>query len=346
MGTRRPPNVSPIDMLRRVLVTGADGFIGSHLVERLVAEGAEVRAFALYNSFGSAGWLDTLPTQTRAAIEIFSSDIRDSAAVRKAVRGCDTVLHLAALIGIPYSYVAPESYVDTNIHGTLNILQAAREFSTERVVCTSTSEVYGTAQFVPITEEHPLVGQSPYAATKIGADQLALSFHRSFGLPVAVARPFNTYGPRQSVRAVIPTIITQIASGKRRIALGSLRPTRDFNFVTDTARGMIAVAKSDASLGEVINLGSAHEISVGDCAALIAEVMGVEVEIESDEQRLRPKASEVERLFASNAKARRLLQWEPEFATRDGLRRGLEVTANWFRVPENLSHYRNSGYSV
>ena len=333
-------------MLHRVLVTGADGFIGSHLVERLVAEGVEVRALALYNSFGTVGWLDSLPTATRKAIEIVSSDIRDSGAVRQAARGCDTILHLAALIAIPYSYVAPESYVDTNVRGTLNVLQAARDLSVERVVCTSTSEVYGTAQFVPITEEHPLVGQSPYAATKIGADQLALSFHRSFGLPVAIARPFNTYGPRQSLRAVIPTIIAQIAAGKRRIALGALTPTRDFNFVTDTARGLIAVARSDASIGDVVNLGSAHEISIGDCAALIADVMGVSIEIESEEQRLRPKGSEVERLFASNDKARRLLQWQPDFATREGLRRGLQLTAEWFQVPENLRRYSHQGYAV
>jgi NAD dependent epimerase/dehydratase len=329
----------------RVLVTGADGFIGSHLVEQIVMGGAEVRAFAFYNSFGHNGWLDYLPSDIRSAIEVVAGDIRDSGAVRRAMAGRDTVFHLAALIGIPYSYFAPESYVDTNIKGTLNVLEAARDLGTARVVCTSTSEVYGSAQFVPITEEHPLVAQSPYAATKIAADQLALSFFRSFELPVSIARPFNTYGPRQSLRAVIPNIIAQIASGKRQIHLGALTPTRDFNFVTDTAAGLVAVAESPETVGQVVNLGSSHEISVGDVAQLIADVMGVAIEIQCDSERLRPKDSEVERLCASNEKARRLLRWRPEFAARDGLRRGLSKTASWFLQPDNLSQYRNLGYA-
>jgi NAD dependent epimerase/dehydratase len=333
-------------MAGKVLVTGADGFIGSHLVEHLVGRGDDVRAFCMYNSMGSWGWLDTVPKQTQDNLDVVLGDIRDGHCVREAMRGCDTVLHLAALIGIPYSYVAPESYVDTNVTGTLNVLMAARDLGTAKVVTTSTSEVYGSAQFVPITEDHPLVGQSPYAATKIGADQMALSFHASFDLPVAVARPFNTYGPRQSARAVIPTIITQIASGRRTIELGTLTPTRDFNFVADTARGLAAVADHPDTVGQVTNLGSAFEISVGDTARMIAEVMNADVEIVQDPARVRPEASEVDRLFASNDKARDVMGWQPEFAGLDGLRQGLTVTAEWFADPQNLARYPHLGYAI
>jgi len=335
-----------IRSMRPVLVTGADGFIGSHLVEELVRLGRKVRAFVYYNSFGSLGWLDSVPATVQDAIEVFAGDIRDSTCVREALRGCDSVLHLAALIGIPYSYAAPDSYVATNISGTLNVVQAAREHGVSKVVVTSTSEVYGTARFVPISESHPLVGQSPYAATKIGADQIALSYYRSFNTPVAVVRPFNTYGPRQSARAVIPTIITQIGSGSRTIKLGSVHPTRDFSFVRDTVAGMIAVHDSPASIGEVINLGSNFEISVGDTAKLIAEVMGADVRIETEEVRLRPANSEVERLLADITTAKRLLGWEPEFGGRDGMRRGLSLTAEWFLDAKNRERYWPGRYAV
>ena len=333
-------------MSRRVLVTGADGFIGSHLCEALVARGYAVRAFVFYNAFDSRGWLDTMPPEVKDALEVFAGDVRDPHGVRQAMEGCEAVLHLAALIGIPYSYHSPDTYVDTNVKGTLNVLQAARQLELPRVVHTSTSEVYGTARFVPITEDHPLQGQSPYAATKIGADQLALSFHAAFGTPVTVLRPFNTYGPRQSARAVIPTVITQLAAGRRRLRLGALHPTRDFNFVADTVAGFVAALESEAGAGEVINLGSGHEISIGDTVRLIAEIMGVEAELETDAQRLRPAASEVERLCADNTKARRLLDWRPEYAGREGLRRGLEATVAWFRDPANLARYRPEHYAI
>jgi dTDP-glucose 4,6-dehydratase len=330
----------------RILVTGADGFIGSHLVEALVRAGRGVRAVALYNSFGSRGWLDTLPADVMASCEVILSDVRDSHGMRMALTGCDSALHLAALIGIPYSYHAPESYVDVNVRGTLNIVQAARDLGVSKVVVTSTSEVYGSAQFVPITEEHPLVGQSPYSATKIGADQIAMSYFRSFGTPVSIARPFNTYGPRQSTRAVIPTVITQMLAGNATIKLGALKPTRDFNFVEDTVRGLIAVHDSKASVGEVINLGSGYEISVQDTVSLIADVMGRNVAIESDEERVRPPGSEVERLWADNGKARRLLGWQPSYGGIEGLRRGVAVTAQWFSDPGNRAHYRSDGYAI
>ncbi len=331
---------------KTVLVTGADGFIGSHLVEHLVRRGVKVKAFALYNSFGSWGWLDRLPEDLRGEFEVFSGDIRDPNGVLTAMRGTDVTLHLAALIAIPYSYHSPDTYVDVNVKGTLNVLQAARLLDVERVVHTSTSEVYGTAQFTPITEDHPLVGQSPYSASKIGADQLAISFHRSFGTPVTVIRPFNTFGPRQSARAVIPTIITQLAAGRRTIRLGKLSPTRDFTFVTDTARAFEAMAESPNVLGEVVNFGSGFEISIGDTAALIAETMGVEVEIQSDEERLRPELSEVERLWAGVEKAHRLTDWRPEHAGREGFARGLAKTIDWFRDPTNLSAYKPDSYAI
>ena len=330
----------------RILVTGADGFIGSHLTEELVRQGYSVRAFVLYNSFNSWGWLDTCAQDVKDKIEIFSGDIRDPHGVKMAMAGCDVVLHLAALIAIPYSYHSPDTYVDTNIKGTLNVLQAARELGVKRVVHTSTSEVYGTARFVPITEEHPLQGQSPYSASKIAADQLAYSFYASFGLPVVIARPFNTYGPRQSARAVIPTIITQIAKGQRKIKLGAVSPTRDFNFVQDTVAGFIAILNSDQGLGEVVNLGSNFEISIGETARLIAEVMNAEIEILTEEARLRPENSEVERLWAGNAKAKELFSWQPEYGGRDGFKRGLAETAVWFTKPDNLRAYKTDIYNL
>lgn len=332
---------------KKILVTGADGFIGSHLTEALVRSGHDVRAFVLYNSFNSWGWLDRSDRQVLSSLDVFAGDIRDPNGVAQAMRGCDVVLHLAALIAIPYSYHSPDTYVDTNVKGTLNIVQAARQLGVQKVVHTSTSEVYGTARFVPITEEHPLQGQSPYSASKIGADQIAMSFYSSFNTPVAIIRPFNTYGPRQSARAVIPTIITQIASGQRSIRLGALHPTRDFNYVADTVAGFIAVAQSDAAVGEVINIGSGYEISIADTASMIAEVMGKDIEIQADEQRLRPEKSEVERLWAGTDKAARLLDGHAaRYAGLEGLRRGLAETAEWFGKPENLAAYKSHIYNV
>lgn len=331
---------------KRVLVTGADGFIGSHLVEHLVRAGVDVRAFVLYNSFNSWGWLDDAAEDVKQSLDVFAGDVRDPHGVRAAMKDCDVVLHLAALIAIPYSYHSPDTYVDTNIKGTLNVVQAARELGVERVVHTSTSEVYGTARFVPITEEHPLQGQSPYSASKIGADQIAQSFQLSFGTPVSIIRPFNTYGPRQSARAVIPTIITQIANGARQLKLGAVHPTRDFNYVRDTVRGFVAVAECDAAIGQVVNVGSNYEISVGDTATLIAELMGQEVEFITDEQRMRPAGSEVERLWADNCKARDLVGWAPEYPGVEGLRRGLKETIAWFGERENLRRYKAGRYNI
>ncbi len=331
---------------KKILVTGADGFIGSHLTEYLVQQGADVRAMVLYTSTNSWGWLDEAAPQIRDNLDVFAGDIRDPHGVRAAMTGCDVVFHLAALIAIPYSYHSPDTYVDTNVKGTLNVVQAAREIGVERVIHTSTSEVYGTAQFVPITEDHPLQGQSPYSATKIGADQIAASFHASFGTPVATIRPFNTYGPRQSARAVIPTIITQIAAGMREIRLGAMHPTRDFNYVADTVRAFAAVAEAEAAIGKVINVGSNFEISIGDTAALIAEVMGRDVVFVSDDQRLRPAGSEVERLWADNTRAREVAGWTPEFAGLEGFRRGIEATAAWFTDPANLRRYKVKRYNI
>ena len=332
--------------MSKILITGSDGFIGSHLTETLVRAGHSVRAFVMYNSFNSWGWLDQSPKDIRDNLDVFAGDIRDPHGVKTAMKGCDTVLHLAALIAIPYSYHSPDTYIDTNIKGTLNVLQAARELSVKRVVHTSTSEVYGSARFVPITENHPLQGQSPYSATKIAADQLAYSFYASFGLPVTIARPFNTYGPRQSARAVIPTIITQIANGKKQIKLGAVSPTRDFNFVHDTVAGFIAAMKSDKGLGEVINFGSNFEISIGDTAQLIAEAMNCKIEIITDEARLRPENSEVERLWAENSKAKTLFGWQPNYGGRDGFKRGIAETAQWFARPENLRGYKADIYNL
>ena len=328
---------------KTVLVTGADGFIGSHLVEMLARHGARVRALALYNSFNSSGWLEAIASPHD--VEIIGGDVRDAHFVKRITKDADVVFHLAALIAIPYSYRAPDSYVHTNVIGTLNVVQAALE-NGARVVHTSTSEVYGTARRVPIDEGHPLQPQSPYSASKIAADAMALSFFHAFGLPLTVARPFNTYGPRQSARAVIPTVITQIAAGARTVKLGALEPTRDFNHVSDTVRGCIAIAESARATGEVINLGSNYEISIGETAAMIAQIMGSDAAIEHDQARLRPAASEVDRLWADNTKARSLLGWSPEYAGREGLRRGLTDTVRWFAEPKNLARYKSDIYNI
>jgi dTDP-glucose 4,6-dehydratase len=333
-------------MSGKVLVTGSDGFIGSHLVEELVRRGESVKAFVYYNSFNSWGWLDTLDPKILSQIEVVSGDIRDPHGVKNALKDCEGVYHLAALIAIPYSYHSPATYIETNVTGTLNVVQAARELGLKKVIHTSTSEVYGTAQFVPITEEHPLQGQSPYSASKIGSDQIAYSYYCSFNTPVTILRPFNTYGPRQSARAVIPTIISQIANGKKEILLGSLEPTRDFNYVKDTVGAFIAAYESDKGIGEVINAGSNFEISIGETAALIAEVMGAQVEIKQDPQRVRPGKSEVERLWAENKKAKELLNWSPAYGDREGLKRGLKETAEWFTVKENLRKYKADIYNI
>ena len=330
----------------RVFVTGADGFIGSHLTEALVNAGHDVRALVQYNSFNSQGWLSDIGSDVLDQIDIVAGDVRDRSQMKHCIAGCDAVLHLAALIAIPYSYAAPQSYVDTNITGTLNILEAARELGNVRVIHTSTSEVYGTAQFVPITEEHPLQGQSPYSASKIAADQLAFSYFSSFELPVTIIRPFNTYGPRQSQRAVIPTIIGQLLAGAESIELGSTAPTRDFNLVSDTVRGFLAALSADGIFGRVINIGSGFEISVGDTARLIARVMNKDVEITSVNERIRPEASEVERLWAANSRAQELLGWTPEFGGLDGFERGLTQTVTWFSQPENMRNYLARGYVV
>ena len=329
---------------KRILVTGADGFIGSHLTERLIQRGCDVRAFVQYNSLGSWGWLDESPAGIRRDLDVFAGDIRDPHGVRTAMTGCDVVLHLAALIAIPYSYHSPQTYVETNVLGTLNVVQAARDLGVERVVHTSTSEVYGTACFVPMTEAHPLQGQSPYSASKIGADQMALSYHASFGTPVSVLRPFNTFGPRQSARAVIPTIISQIAAGADAIKLGAVHPTRDFSFVDDTVRAFMAVAECDAAVGQTLNAGSGFEISIGDTAQLLIDLMGRPVQIVTDDQRLRPDASEVERLWADSSALRALTGWAPEYGAGDGFRRGLQQTIDWFSDPANLARYKTDRY--
>ncbi len=326
--------------MKKVLVTGADGFIGSHLTESLLEKGYDVKAFTMYNSFNTWGWLDTLPKEKLDQIEIFSGDVRDPNGVREAMKGVDGVFHLAALIAIPFSYHSPDSYVDTNIKGTLNVLQAARELETERIMVTSTSEVYGTAQYVPIDEKHPFQGQSPYSATKIGADRLAESFYRSFNLPVSIVRPFNTYGPRQSARAVIPTIITQLLAGKSEIQLGSLTPTRDFNFVKDTAAGFIAIAESDKTIGEEINIATQQEISIGDLAQEIIRQINPNAKIICDEQRLRPEKSEVNRLLGANEKIKRLTNWTPKYTFEEGIKE----TIAWIR--ENLDKYKTDIYNV
>ncbi len=326
------------DKSKTILVTGADGFIGSHLTEMLLAEGYKVRALSYYNSFNNWGWLEGVD---HPALEIVSGDVRDPDFCRHITNGCGTVFHLAALIAIPYSYVAPDSYVDTNIRGTLNMCQAARDAGVERIVVTSTSEVYGTAQYVPIPETHPRQPQSPYSATKIGADAIAMSFYNAFGLPVVIARPFNTYGPRQSARAIIPTIISQIASGERRIKVGDLRPTRDFNYVTDTCRGFMALGAASGIEGQDINIATGTEISMADTLGLIAELMGADVEYVVDQERLRPTNSEVMRLCGDSTRIRRLTGWQPEVSLEEGLRRTIE----WFTEPDNLARYKSGIYN-
>lgn len=325
-----------------ILVTGADGFIGSHLVEELVRRGRKVKAFCCYNSFNSWGWLDTVDKSIKLNCEVVLGDIRDKQSVVTAMRGCESVLHLAALIAIPYSYTAVESFIDVNVKGTLNVVQAARELGIDKLVHTSTSETYGSAQFVPITEEHPLVGQSPYAASKIGADQLALSYWRSFDVPVAVVRPFNTFGPRQSLRAVIPTVLCQLLDGASCLKIGSVSPRRDFSYVADTVAGMIAVHDSSNAVGEVINIGSGTDVSIGDLVQLCMEITGQQAEVVSDTSRIRPENSEVDRLLCGNDKAHRLLGWKPKYEGVEGLQTGLREFAEWLSKAENRSRFVNT----
>lgn len=324
----------------KVLVTGADGFIGSHLTEELVKKGYEVKAFTYYNSFGTWGWLDSFSKDILQHVEIFSGDIRDPNGVRTAVKGVEEVFHLAALIAIPFSYYSPDSYVDTNIKGTLNVLQAVRDLEVSKVLITSTSEVYGTAKYVPIDEQHPYQGQSPYSATKIGADRLAESFYRSFDTPVTIVRPFNTYGPRQSARAVIPTIISQLLAGKEEIKLGSLTPTRDFNYVKDTVAGFISIAESSKTIGEEINIATQKEISIGELATEIINQINPRAQIVCEEQRLRPEKSEVNRLLGSNVKIKSLTDWSPQYT----LQQGIQHTIEWFK--NNYDVYKTDVYNI
>ena len=327
---------------KKILVTGADGFIGSHLVESLLDEGCDVKAFVFYNSFNSWGWLDTFSKDKLKSIKIFTGDIRDPNGIREAVKDVDIVFHLAALIGIPFSYHSPDSYIDTNIKGALNVLQACKGYNIEQVIITSTSEVYGTAQYVPIDEKHPLQGQSPYSASKIGADKIAESFYRSFEMPIVIARPFNTYGPRQSARAVIPTIITQLLNGSKEIKLGSIHPTRDLSYVTDICNGFIALAKCDKAIGKEVNIGSGNDISIGELAKLISSLVDHEVKIVSDDLRKRPKKSEVERLLCDNTLIRKLTCWTPQVSLDEGLLK----TIAWFRDKENLKRYKSEIYNI
>ena len=327
---------------KKILVTGADGFIGSHLVEALLDEGCSVKAFTYYNSFNSWGWLDTFPRETLKNVEVFTGDIRDPNGVRTAVKDVDIVFHLAALIAIPFSYHSPDAYIETNIRGTLNLLQACRDYDVERVIVTSTSEVYGTAQYVPINETHPLQAQSPYSASKIGADKIAESFFRSFEMSVVIARPFNTYGPRQSARAVIPTIIIQLLNGNKNIRLGSIHPTRDFSHVGDVCKGLINLSKFDEAIGREVNIGSGTEISIGSLAKLLMELTGTEVEISSEGIRKRPDKSEVERLVCDNRLIKEITGWEPQTTLREGLLNTIE----WFKDKKNLKRYKNDIYNI
>ena len=328
-------------MSKKIFITGADGFIGSHLTEKLVQSGYNVKALSQYNSFNSSGWLDALSPDIISNVEIVSGDIRDTGQINKLIKNCDIVFHLASLIGIPYSYNAPQSYIDTNVSGTLNVIQASLDAGVSKVIHTSTSEVYGTAEFVPITESHPLKGQSPYSASKIAADQLAMSYYYSFQLPITICRPFNTYGPRQSLRAVIPTIITQLLKGNDSISLGELSTTRDFNYIDDTVNGFIACMLSKKSLGEAINIGSNFEISIEDTTKIIANLLNVDLNIKKDENRLRPEASEVQRLWANNKKALDLLDWKPKYSKIEGFKKGILKTLDWFKDDHNLINYKN-----
>ena len=330
----------------KVLVTGADGFIGSHLTELLVRSGIEVKASVLYNSFNSWGWLDYCSDQVKSNLEVFAGDIRDPYGVKASMRGCDAVIHLAALIAIPYSYICPSSYVNTNVMGTLNILQAAKELELDKIIHTSTSEVYGTAKYVPINEEHSLNGQSPYAATKIGADQLANSFFKSFSMPIVTLRPFNTYGARQSARAVIPTIITQINKNGKTIKLGATKPTRDFNYIKDTIQAFLCTLQNDKGYGEVYNIGSNYEVSIKETVEIISQIMNKSTTIISDDLRLRPTNSEVERLWADNMKFKNTFNWEPKYAGKDGFKKGLEETIKWFLNSDNIKKYKTDIYNV
>lgn len=326
--------------MKKILVTGADGFIGSHLTEELVKQGNKVKAFTYYNSFNTWGWLDKLPKEIMKEVEVFTGDVRDPNGVRESMKGIEEVFHLAALIAIPFSYHSPDAYVDTNIKGTLNVLQAARDLDISRVLVTSTSEVYGTAQYVPIDENHPYQGQSPYSATKIGADRLAESFYRSFNMPITIVRPFNTYGPRQSARAVIPTIITQLLDGKKEIKLGALTPTRDFNYVKDTANGFIEISKSDKTIGEEINIATQQEISIGQLAEELIRQINPNAKIICDEQRLRPEKSEVNRLLGANDKIKNLTNWKPNYTFEQGLAETIEFFKN------NLDKYKTDIYNI
>ena len=327
---------------KKILITGADGFIGSHLVEEVLEQGGKVKAFVYYNSFNSFGWLDTFPSDVLQKIEVVSGDIRDKGFVQESMQGCDMVFHLAALIGIPYSYHAPDSYVDTNIKGTLNVLSAAQKLSLERVLVTSTSEVYGTAQYIPINEKHPYQGQSPYSATKIGADRLAESFFTSFDLPVTIVRPFNTFGPRQSARAIIPSIITQILSGSKELHLGNLTPTRDLNYVKDVVKAFVEISKCNDAIGEEINICNGKEISMRELVDVIVESLEADVIISIEDERLRPSKSEVDRLLGDNSKILLLTNWKPQISLSEGLMN----TIKWLKQPENLSKYKALNYNI
>jgi NAD dependent epimerase/dehydratase len=332
--------------MEKILVTGSDGFIGSHLVEKLVREGYKVKAFVLYNSFNLWGWLDDIDEDLKDSIEVVAGDIRDPFGIDSAIKDCDIVVNLAALIAIPYSYHSPSSYVDTNIKGTLNILQSTKNHNIKKMIHTSTSEVYGSAQYVPIDEKHPLNAQSPYAATKIAADQLVLSYHRSFDIPTGIIRPFNTYGPRQSNRAIIPTVITQILSGSKNIKVGNIHPTRDFSFVEDTVNGILAAIKSENIIGQAVNLGAGFEISIDDTIKLISELTDKDILVVSDDKRKRKSLSEVDRLYSDNSLARKILDWKPEFTDINGFKMGLQKTIDWFSNEENRRKYKSDIYNI
>ena len=329
---------------KKIFITGADGFIGSHLVEELIYKGYEIKALAQYNSFNNYGWLEDLDSKVKNNFEKHLGDVRDFSQISNLMKGCDIVFHLASLIGIPYSYTAPQSYIDTNITGTLNVIQSARDNEIAKIIHTSTSEVYGTAQFVPITEKHPLNGQSPYSASKIAADQIAYSFYSSYNTPVSICRPFNTYGPRQSMRAVIPNIIIQLINGNTKVKLGNINTTRDFNFIKDTVSGFIAVMKNEESIGDVFNIGSNYEIKISDVLKVISSKMKLDIKVEVDKKRIRPEISEVERLWADNSKAIKKLNWVPEYSNLSGFEKGIEETIYWFSDPKNICKYNNTGY--
>ena len=329
---------------KKIFITGADGFIGSHLVEQLIYKGYEIKALAQYNSFNNYGWLEDLDSKVKNNFEKHLGDVRDFSQISNLMKGCDIVFHLASLIGIPYSYTAPQSYIDTNITGTLNVIQSARDNEIAKIIHTSTSEVYGTAQFVPITEKHPLNGQSPYSASKIAADQIAYSFYSSYNTPVSICRPFNTYGPRQSMRAVIPNIIIQLINGNTKVKLGNINTTRDFNFIKDTVSGFIAVMKNEESIGDVFNIGSNYEIKISDVLKVISSKMKLDIKVEVDKKRIRPEISEVERLWADNSKAIKKLNWVPEYSNLSGFEKGIEETLYWFSAPKNICKYNNTGY--